>query len=1458
MNLIKIPRNIFQTWETKDLSDGFKLLTQTWKDKNTNYSYFLFDNNDCIDFIKKHFDEKVYNAYSRIIPGAFKADLWRYCVLYIYGGIYVDIDTVCLGKVDSFLNEDIEFMTPIDLNNCPNIGTHNLFNCFIASIPNHPILLNCINRIVYNVENNIVPFSNLDFTGPGILGRSTNVYLNFDQETSFIGREGIYKNTIYLLNFDYGTEYVRDKNNNILFQNKNGNETIQEIYNNEIKKIDHIDWGKCKNPIKQKHVNNDTIVSIKNQYTLEKEIEKEIKKEIEVEYDTLFDYNIDLFKVYQFDKKIRFGSNIDGGYVFCDINTKYDCYISGGIADNDDFTYSFINKYNISKKNCYGFDGTVNKLPDNIFNDMTFIKKNIGNMNNNKVTNLDDLFEKYNDIFLKMDIEGGEWEWLSYINEQKLNKISQFVIELHGVTNVSWHNNMTFDSFNCSRNEKIKCLEKLFKTHFLVHAHGNNADKIAYNGIPNVIELTYVHKKHFDGIPELNTTPLPIIGLDYPNEKKMSDVDLNFFPFVHNLPENPFLINIQDKSEYTNDDYIDIQNQLNNKNINGTLESLYTQKNNFYDLSDFKSRITKGITQKIIDMNKNSIPTKNLYKIGNGGNNRNCIVCCTPFTRNLDKVENDSRYKASQQINKSLQETGFNGYLYLFNGGFPNPTGTEMKYIGVPYCFKIFMMLEALKVGFDKVIWIDSACFAINNPQPLFDILYKQDTVIKKINKCNNYDAMVLENTLRLLNQITKCDLHNASYIETIVFGLNMQSEIIKDLINEYYDMVKLGWPFFSIFPEEIVFSALFNKPKYKSILHDEEALTKLNIHERKLDEKNAREKGYFFHHKEYKTNKSDLLISFDNNGGRFGNQLFCYLISKLFTIRFGHRYVSRDVITNDNYINISEANVQEYLENKYNIHDKHIVLNGFFQKSDLFINYRSELINLIYDKNNHDYWYYNNTVYYVKDYLINSKHNINLKTDDVVVSLRLNDFIQYPCKTSDIIPPQYYIDILEKMSNIKSVYIVCDKLTYDWEFKYIEFFKKWNPKILQESLTHDIALMRDSNILIHSNSSLCWIVSFLSYKSTRIIPYTPKIYMNQNQSLNKITDTDILNYVTPLDHNEVHELDVNDTSVFPLSFSVPDECIVDTIPKKTTLLASLIPGDMTTYIYDKYKEKEYNEMYRSSRFAITKMKGGWDCLRHYEILMNGCVPLFENLNECPSYTLTTYPKELNDEAYELYNNWIENEEHIEKYNTLCLKYLEHTKKYCTTSYTSEYLLKNIKNGDKVKNVLLITCHHGNNYNRESLWIGLKRYIKSINGVAVEHEKLPFLYDDFDNFSEHKYYSNNCFTYPKRLQKDNYYNMNENEIVEKINNKFWDLIIYGKVGPDEFCTFPFFDIVKSNYNKNKLVFIFGGDEIFNLKITDENSYHINMFNRAIYYKPYSDYLNYYKQFGTCFVRELEK
>jgi hypothetical protein len=261
MSLIKIPRNIFQTWETKNISIELNLLCQTWREKNTKYTYFLFDDNERKEFIRKHFDEKIYKSYCKIIPGAFKADLWRYCVLYIYGGIFVDLDSICYNSIDIFLDEHIEFMTAVDLNNCPLIGKYNLTNGFIASIPKHPVLLNCIERIVYNIENNIIPDSNLDFSGPGVLGKSLNKYLNLQETTSFIGKEGIINNTIKLLKFEIGTEYIKDiKDSIILFQNKNGNELIQNIYNNELKKIKHVDWGTCKNPINNSHEEQNTTI----------------------------------------------------------------------------------------------------------------------------------------------------------------------------------------------------------------------------------------------------------------------------------------------------------------------------------------------------------------------------------------------------------------------------------------------------------------------------------------------------------------------------------------------------------------------------------------------------------------------------------------------------------------------------------------------------------------------------------------------------------------------------------------------------------------------------------------------------------------------------------------------------------------------------------------------------------------------------------------------------------------------------------------------------------------------------------------------------------------------------------------------------------------------------------------------------------------------------------------------
>ena len=97
-------------------------------------------------------------------------------------------------------------------------------------------------------------------------------------------------------------------------------------------------------------------------------------------------------------------------------------------------------------------------------------------------------------------------------------------------------------------------------------------------------------------------------------------------------------------------------------------------------------------------------------------------------------------------------------------------------------------------------------------------------------------------------------------------------------------------------------------------------------------------------------------------------------------------------------------------------------------------------------------------------------------------------------------------------------------------------------------------------------------------------------------------------------------------SNVKPISFSVPKLKILQSIDNKPThLIAPLIPGKSKTYIYN--NEEDYYKMYQKSIFGITYKKTGWDCMRHYEILMNGCIPMFLDIEACPTMTMENFPK---------------------------------------------------------------------------------------------------------------------------------------------------------------------------------------------------------------------------------------
>jgi hypothetical protein len=211
---------------------------------------------------------------------------------------------------------------------------------------------------------------------------------------------------------------------------------------------------------------------------------------------------------YPYEKK-RLGKDNDGGYVIHDIlGINYEILISGGIDNDISFEYDFCKTY---KTNCIAFDGTVDKI-DKI-DKIKHIKKNI-----DKNNNLHELLEKYSNIFIKMDIEGSEFEWLRSLEKKHFDNIVQMVIEFH---------------YPSGRENEI--FQKINKEFVLVHFHANNyCGYTTSNGvsIPNVFECTYINKKYIQMKDlSLNNENLPT-KYDMKNVKELDDYIIDYPPFV--------------------------------------------------------------------------------------------------------------------------------------------------------------------------------------------------------------------------------------------------------------------------------------------------------------------------------------------------------------------------------------------------------------------------------------------------------------------------------------------------------------------------------------------------------------------------------------------------------------------------------------------------------------------------------------------------------------------------------------------------------------------------------------------------------------------------------------------------------------------------------------------------------------------------------------------------------------
>ncbi len=191
------------------------------------------------------------------------------------------------------------------------------------------------------------------------------------------------------------------------------------------------------------------------------------------------------------------------------------------------------------------------------------------------------------------------------------------------------------------------------------------------------------------------------------------------------------------------------------------------------------------------------------------------------------------------------------------------------------------------------------------------------------------------------------------------------------------------------------------------------------------------------------------------------------------------------------------------------------------------------------------------------------------------------------------------------------------------------------------------------------------------------------------------------------------------ETGLWPLSFAYPYEA-----PERETAVERLVSPLLPGHRY-RYKDvDDYLHSYRSSAFAMTHKKAGWDCFRHLEILYSGGIPFMPDVNAIPEGTMVHYPKKFFREVVvRLFESgdFPPQELHDE-----LRRYFNH---HLTTRSMARYIMDRV--GMKDKSRVLFVSESAENqpdYTSNLTFIGLKQILGS---AVVPSHPLDYLYSDW-------------------------------------------------------------------------------------------------------------------------------
>jgi len=244
-----IPKSIYQTASARD-TWIISAALRSWKRLNPDYYYKLFNDEEARGFVKENMAPEIYDTYMKMPIPILKADFFRYIIIYVKGGIYTDIDTLCRRAIDTWTDgiPDIGIIIGVESDEEEDneewrkyfIRHFQLLQWTIAAKPRHPMLEKVIMKIheisQQKTNKTISKDDILNWTGPGMW---TDTILEYIKDTHGVDYKE-FKNLRHGKRVD--DIYILPRSG---FSAPSGPEDGGE-YNPEAK-VEHLFWGSWKN-----------------------------------------------------------------------------------------------------------------------------------------------------------------------------------------------------------------------------------------------------------------------------------------------------------------------------------------------------------------------------------------------------------------------------------------------------------------------------------------------------------------------------------------------------------------------------------------------------------------------------------------------------------------------------------------------------------------------------------------------------------------------------------------------------------------------------------------------------------------------------------------------------------------------------------------------------------------------------------------------------------------------------------------------------------------------------------------------------------------------------------------------------------------------------------------------------------------------------------------------------------